>query len=91
LRWKVRLGKRGGVMRDSSDGKTVCHGSVDAAVIRRGATAMAAAARVRSFMNSRRVVIDDFFHAKTQRSQRRKGGSNALGSPLRLCDLCAFA
>jgi len=31
------------------------------------------------------------FHAKTQRSQRRKGGSNALGAPLRLCVLCVFA
>jgi cellulose synthase operon protein C len=31
------------------------------------------------------------FHAKTQRSQRRKGGSNAFGAPLRLCVLCVFA
>jgi len=56
FRWNVRLGKRGGLIRDKSDGKTVCHGSDDA-VIRRGARAIADAARVRSFMNSRRVVI----------------------------------
>ena len=43
-------------MRASSDGKTVCHGSVDA-VIRRGARAIADAVKVRSRKNSLRVVI----------------------------------
>lgn len=56
-RWKVRLGKRGGLMRDTRDGKTVCQGSDDA-VTRRGATAMAAAANVRSFKNALRVLIN---------------------------------
>src|SRR5678815_5553187 len=59
LRWKVRSGKRGGLMRASSDGKTVCHGSV-AAVIRRGVSVIAAVVKVRSFMNSLRVVIQDY-------------------------------
>ena len=56
FRWNVRLGKRGGLIRDKSDGKTVCHGSVDA-VIRRGVTAMAAVVSVRSLKNSLRVLI----------------------------------
>jgi len=52
----VRLGKRGGLIRASNDGKTVCQGSV-AAMIRRGATAMVAAVSVKSFKNSLRVLI----------------------------------
>jgi len=55
-RWNVRLGKRGDLMRDKSDGKSVCHGSVDA-VIRRGASEIAAAVSVRCFRNSLRVLI----------------------------------
>ena len=47
-RLKVRLGKRGGLMRASSDGKTVCQGSVEA-VTRRGARAMAAALKQEVF------------------------------------------
>lgn len=56
-RWKLRFGKRGGLIRESRDGKMVCHGSEDA-VIKRGATAMAAAANVRFLKNSLRVVIE---------------------------------
>ena len=55
-RWKVRFGKRGGLMRDKRDGKTVCQGSDDA-VTRRGARAIAVAANVRSFRTALRVLI----------------------------------
>src|SRR5678815_2429339 len=83
VRWNVRFGKHGGLMRLRIDGITVCHGS-SAANSTRGATPTTAVLSTRSLMNSRRVIMFlRIFHAKAQ--SLRKGTKKTLDRGSALC------